>query len=129
MKTLAVIVLLIHNMLTPLANAAIAKHISEHHQQKDYQTHTHHHDHIFTEHDHERTPNNTEEHSHSLVKMEKALFSSSTTLKTQSDFTIGFNKTHKEISQKIVSNTASHIPFDYIPTPPPDTFRNLPLLN
>ena len=128
MKLVTLLILFLHYILAPLANAEIEKHVQKHHNiQKNDHVHqhgTHHHHYENNNHDDEKS---TKDHVHALIDLDSTYSASSTKLlrvQTEEIYSIAFISL-KLNGLKIQQAKQSRSITFY---PPPDRFRNLPLI-
>lgn len=132
MRFIAITILFLQYLLAPPVNSMIQTHIDEHHA--DHNTsHSHHH---LTEishhdHDHDDEPHKKQEeaHTHELISLEQLLVPKNISPNFELNFDIP--KLAQSLMKVPVIQVTKTFNYNYKnkAPPPPDRFRNLPLLN
>ena len=115
--------------LIPLGNASTAYHINQHHLENQHHQTEHGHDEA-KEHHHEEHHDNDEhnsEHDHQLVELENAYLNAN--IKQLNCRKITKQHDSPLDATSFRETKLTYNPIFNTPPPPPDKFRNLPLLN
>lgn len=131
MKFVTLTLLFLHYVLAPLANAEILEHVALHHLKQKHSHTSHDHDHAHAHHhgQEDSSDNHSKnDHEHSSIKLEIAHIFQVFQLNL-TDTSLFRDKTLSDISIK--ENNHQLVGYSYNlnkPHPPPDSFRNLPLI-
>ena len=128
MKFVSLTVIFLHYILAPLANAAIEKHVQDHHKfnkhEHVHQHGAHHHHHVESNHNDEKP---TKDHVHTLIELDWTYLVNSNALpkvETKGMFLISFIS--PKPNELKIQQTKYYRKITFYP--PPDQFRSLPLI-
>ena len=132
MKFLAIATLIIQYLVAPLANASIQEHLGSHHNLHKSHHHTHNHNNDLIHHHHniedESHEHSKSGHSHDFVNLEKPFFNILIKEFKTPHFP-GLIFIPVKIIEKLHHSEINFYSYYIIQAiPPPDSFRNLPLL-
>ena len=128
MKFVSLTVIFLHYILAPLANAAIEKHVQDHHK---FNKHEHVHQHGVHHHHHEESNHNdkkpTKDHIHALIELESAyLVNSSELPQVEVEGILSISYFSPKPNELKIQQTKYYRKITFYP--PPDQFRSLPLI-